>query len=580
VIAEYPQIGFAVVEAPANELQLSRKRLRAAGHEVWLDTAAQLAYTPNDPRWNDQWHVRTIRADLAWDRHMGSNSAVVAIMDTGVETTHEDLAANIWQNPNEVPGNGVDDDGNGYVDDVVGWDFDANDPVPNDVHGHGTACAGIAAAVGDNSIGISGVAPRARIMGLKASNDSGYFYVSANVPAYLYAADNGADVISMSFFSDSLSPAERAAIDYCWENGTLPVAAAGNDSTVFPYYPGAYENVVAVAAINSDLGKSSFSDWGSWVDVSAPGNGLIATAKNNGYGGFGGTSGACPHVAGVAALLFGAKPDATVQEVRNAIEDSARLQNQAPFGEFSNYGLVDADAALDFLLDGYIGRHRPKVRWISPLVRGGEGTITVYGRTLDVASVWAGGPLARVAPVARARDWMELPRAGLQERLSIQSTSGMLASVALPEVARYPLIEAAQDNGALVYGGFVDTVAADKLEMRGTRRSSGNIILECAFKRLPGTGPTKLVLKRRYAGGGTANERIQIYNWSAGSYPYGTWTTLRNEPEDDDSGTFTLDVPNPSNHVDYEGSVYVRIVRDSVPSGGELFVDQMYLEAG
>src|SRR6185295_7407802 len=166
-------------------------------------------------------------ADVAWDTLKGAPTVRVAVMDTGLDYTHPDLAANVWTNPGEIPSNGIDDDSNGYIDDVHGYDFAYNDSDPNDNFGHGTSCAGLVAARQDNGIGVTGVAPLCQLVGVKAALDSGYFYDSANVPALLYCADMGFQVISMSFYSDGVTPAEGDAINYCWNHGVLPVAAAG-----------------------------------------------------------------------------------------------------------------------------------------------------------------------------------------------------------------------------------------------------------------------------------------------------------------------------------------------------------------
>src|SRR5262249_20434849 len=152
------------------------------------------------------------------------------------------------------------------------------DSDPSDDNGHGTSCAGLVAAVQDNSTGVTGVAPHCRVAAVKASTSSGFFYASANVPAYVYCADMGFKLMSMSFFSTEVVPAERDAIAYCWAHGVLPVVAAGNDNSVLPFYPAAFPQSLSVGATsaNSDL-KAYFSDWGTWVNVAAPGISLWTT---------------------------------------------------------------------------------------------------------------------------------------------------------------------------------------------------------------------------------------------------------------------------------------------------------------
>jgi subtilisin family serine protease len=578
-VREYiPELKLAVIETTPKRLLATRARLTTVPgvERVELDRAAKPAYDPNDPKWGDLWHMRTIRADVAWNRSLGSNQGVVAIMDTGVDVAHEDLAANIWQNPKEIAGNGVDDDNNGYVDDTYGWDFVANDAVTDDVHGHGTACAGIAAAVGDNNIGMVGVAPRARIMALKAARNDGYFFLSSTLPAYIYAAKNGARALSMSFYSDSLSPAEREAIDYCAANGTLPVAAAGNDSTVLPYYPGAYENTLSVAAINQDLSKSGFSDWGSWVDVAAPGTGLTATKSGGGYQGFGGTSGACPHVAGLAALIFGAKPSATVAEVRNAIENTSRPLIQAPFGEYTTYGLVDSAAALDAVLDGDTAvRHAPMMRYATPI--GKNVTTRIYGRSLRAAplEIFAGNQ--RRTPSFVSRDYADVPLGAQGAEFGVFAGFRRIGTVVSPfsDQVVYPFIEGSTRSGGQVIGGFWDSLNVDRDAIRVTRQNGGQIVIEGTFRRVPSAGVRRMVIRRKYVNCPDATEKIEVYNWSTASYPYGSWSTVREGAASASWSRQTLGIPTPSSIPDYEGSVYVRITTSAVPENGELLIDQL-----
>jgi subtilisin family serine protease len=286
---EFKEIGYVLVQAPAGELQLTKSKLKmVSGVEaVEFDRVARVAYEPNDPYFPYQWNLPAMNLPDAWGLSLGTTPTTVAVIDTGVDYTHEDLVNNVWTNPGEVASNGIDDDGNGYVDDVHGYDFAYNDGEPNDNYGHGTACASIVAATPDNAIGLSGVAPMARIMGVKAALDSGYFYDSATVPAYLYAANNGARIFSCSFYADGVSQAEHEAIRYAVSKGVLPIVAAGNDYSIYPFYPGAYEEVIGVAALRDAGGgnvlKSSFSNYGSWVDVSAPGSGIFVAGSGGGY---------------------------------------------------------------------------------------------------------------------------------------------------------------------------------------------------------------------------------------------------------------------------------------------------------
>ena len=246
---------------------------------------AQLDCVPNDPQFNTLWGLHntgqmggTVDADIdapeAWNITCGSADVVVAVIDTGVDYTHQDLMANIWTNSGEIPGNGIDDDGNGYIDDVHGWDFVNSDNDPNDDYGHGTHCAGTIAAVGNNAKGIAGVSWNAKIMPLKAGSADGRFTLAAQLEAFSYARKMGADVISCSFGGTNYVSTVQTAIA---TSPAVVVCAAGNDGTnndVIPHYPASYNspNIIAVAATDRNDNLAGFSNYGlTSVDVAAPG---------------------------------------------------------------------------------------------------------------------------------------------------------------------------------------------------------------------------------------------------------------------------------------------------------------------
>ncbi|MCO5296196.1 MAG: S8 family serine peptidase [Fimbriimonadaceae bacterium] len=597
VTRRMPEIGWVVVSVPRRSLQATRARLnRWPGLRAEYDRAAEPAYAPNDPLWPQMWHYPAIGVDAAWDLSFGS-AVPVAVIDTGVMAEHEDLAANMWTNAGEIAGNGIDDDHNGYIDDVHGWDFAYSDADITDVFGHGTACAGIVAAVQDNGLGGTGVAPRAKIMALKTATNDGYFYDSATVPAYLYAAAMGARVLSMSYFSDRVSLAERDAMNYCTEHGVLPVAAAGNANSVIPFYPGAYPNVVAVAALDTNLLRAGFSNWGSWVDVAAPGVSLVTTTNDGSYTfGFAGTSGATPHVAGVAALLFGARPAATAAEVRDAIEDTAVPIVQAPFGEFSNYGRVDAFAALTALL-GTAAPPRPGVvRWMSPTAvsiayAASEEAIVhrgrIQGRGFQApgnVSVWWGPFPVRI--LARDRDWIDVDLPLAPGVLQVKVDGVTVGTVRMPAyelgadevhepVMIYGLAEAST-QGATLTGGFTETANQDGQEMRCTRREDGTILVQGTFQNVHLlTDRAYLKILRRYTPTSAGTERLYLYDWTSGSYPYGNWVQIGSRPLSA-GGFATYTVSNPSRFVDPEHTVYFLLqTTNDVVEGTELRIDML-----
>lgn len=301
--------------------------------------------TPNDPGFSNLWGMNNIGqtggtadADIdateAWDQHTGNGTVVVAVIDTGVAYDHPDLAANMWTNSGEIPGNGIDDDGNGYIDDVYGYNFVNNTANPYDDHGHGTHCAGTIAAVGNNGVGVAGVTWSARIMAVKFLSASGSGSTTGAISAVLYAANNGAQVMSNSWGGGGFSQALLDAINTADQAGALFVAAAGNsglNTDVSPNYPSNYavQNVVSVAATDhSDL-KASFSNYGlTTVDLGAPGVSVYSTVPTvgnaccsnpTGYHYLSGTSMATPHVSGAAALLFSRYPGISHYQVRDRL---------------------------------------------------------------------------------------------------------------------------------------------------------------------------------------------------------------------------------------------------------------------
>jgi hypothetical protein len=589
VIRVFPQIHYAVVRAKPGMLRAARKQLsswRGVQH-VEYDRCAKPAYDPNDEYWPNEWHMRAIRANYAWDTQRGDPNVAVAVIDTGVFTDHPDLAANIWVNSGEVPGNGVDDDNDGYVDDVNGYDFSNGDAVPNDVYGHGTACSGLVAGVQDNTIGVTGVAPGCKIMALKASTDDGYFYDSNNVAAYLFAADHGARVLSMSFFSDRVSQSERDGIDYCWTHGVLPVAASGNSASVLPYYPGAYDHVLSVAAVDGNLNKAGFSDYGSWVCVSAPGTGLYTTTNNGSYtSGFAGTSGACPHVAGLAALCFSANPLASPQDVMNAIEDTATLQNQAPYGEFSLYGLVNAEMAVARMSGGPVTAHPPALKYVSsiasvPISGGVSDTGVIRGRGFENGvTLTSGGRRVPVASVSR--NYIEFSPSSVPGNLTLTVNGTQVDSLTFPAVdfhGAYPMNEASTQSATLT-GGFKETLNPDGTVMTVSRRSDGSIVLQGTFHHVVPGSSFSLTLRRLYTTTTVGTETVQLYDWSSASYPYGSFVTIGSGNVPLSMTTSAYTVNNPSRFVDPEGTVYLLITTSTnLASGTQLRLDMSYLQS-
>ncbi len=301
-----------------------------------------------------------IDAVKAWDISTGSPDVVVAIIDSGVHTAHPDLKANIWVNTGETAGNGIDDDLNGYVDDVHGWDFIHNDNIPEDENGHGTHVAGTVAAVGNNDAGVAGVSWNAKLMVLRAFDKDGVGSAAAEIQSISYASAMGAHIINASWGGGSYSRALKDAID---ASPAVVVCAAGNggddligdNNDATPHYPSGYSsaNIIAVAATDQNDNLASFSNYGpSSVDVAAPGVNILSTANNGGYIYLHGTSMATPHVSGVAALVMGQSLAASDQNRLLAATDIiARIKSTVDplsslSGLISTGGRINAAKAL------------------------------------------------------------------------------------------------------------------------------------------------------------------------------------------------------------------------------------------
>ncbi|MEA3510623.1 MAG: S8 family serine peptidase, partial [Actinomycetota bacterium] len=324
------------------------------------DTAYELFA---EPLFGEQWALENtgqtggtpdadIDAPQAWERTIGQAGVVIAVVDTGVDLDHPDLTSRLWTNEGEIPGNGIDDDANGYIDDVHGWDTYSHDGDPNDEAWHGTAVAGVAAAAA-NGVGISGVAPGATIMVVRACQTS--CPTSAIVEGIAYALDNGARIVNLSLGSHTANDALEDAVNAAGAAGAVVVAASGNsgtDNDAWPIYPAGYpgNHIIAVAATdhNDELAASSgwASNYGSSsVDLGAPGV-SIRTTSPGGWTDESGTSFAAPHVAGAAALIRSLRPESTPESVSEllflSVDTLPGLTNKVATG-----GRLNAGGAVD-----------------------------------------------------------------------------------------------------------------------------------------------------------------------------------------------------------------------------------------
>jgi hypothetical protein len=292
---------------------------------------------PNDPMYNNLYALKDprllgdgpvvghINVEKAWDISTGSEDIVVAVIDSGIDYTHEDLAANMYINSGEIPNNGIDDDRNGYIDDVYGYDFYEYDGDPMDEYNHGTHCAGTIGAVGNNRAGVVGVNWNVKLMAVRFLGPDGIGDISGAIAAINYAVENGADILSNSWGGGGFSQTLLATIENARDHGVLFVAAAGNfinNNDLYPSYPASYNvsNIISVAATDKNDIRADFSNYGkNSVHLGAPGVKILSTVPSGGYEEYSGTSMATPHVAGAAALVRSVFPDISMNELKSRL---------------------------------------------------------------------------------------------------------------------------------------------------------------------------------------------------------------------------------------------------------------------
>jgi thermitase len=355
-LGENTDIGVQMVSVPSDGAGNVLGRLKNAEGVEFAepDATAEAADVPNDPSYSLQWGLAKIDAPDAWTTDHGSSNVVVAVVDTGVSLSHPDLASKI-----------------------VGSVNFSSSSTADDVNGHGSHVAGIIAAATNNGVGVAGLGWNTDILNVKALDDSGSGLYSNVINGITWAADHGADVINLSLGGTMDSPALESAVDYAWSKGAVVVAAAGNSASSAPFYPAYYPNAIAVAA-TTDLDKlASFSDYGDWVDVAAPGISIYSTVPG-GYQYMSGTSMAAPYVSGLAALLFA--EGLTNDQVRSRIQTTADNIGVAGIGS----GRIDAYRAVT-----QTSQPSPPANTAAPAITGSA----VVANTLQAsAGTWTGSP--------------------------------------------------------------------------------------------------------------------------------------------------------------------------------------------
>jgi subtilisin family serine protease len=357
-------------------------------------------------KYPDQWALQRVGFDSspesAWRLiKRDARPVIVAVIDTGLDWNHKNIDwSNIWRNPREAAGNGIDDDKNGYVDDLIGWDFLDRDNKPWDYDGHGTFIAGILAGSWNDKSGIAGVNPFARLMVLKAINNFGHSRASYLAQAIAYAADNGARVINLSVGGKQITKIEQAAVDYAYSKGVVIVVAAGNEGVELTNYGiAASDKVLSVSSTGFDDQRTVFSNWGK-VSVAAPGLDILSLRARRtdtmlGIEGVkytagaayvgddkrhyraSGTSFSAPLVSGLASLMIAKNPNLTNRQVMAIIKSTARDVATPGVDQYTGYGIIDAKAALKAPNDYFLFAGVSRVEVIS---KGNAQVVRVHGQ--------------------------------------------------------------------------------------------------------------------------------------------------------------------------------------------------------
>ncbi len=357
-------------------------------------------------KFDNQWAIKRVGFEEEklpqWQKKPPTAEDVtVAVVDTGLDWYHPDISHDrIWTNPNEVQGNGIDDDGNGYVDDIVGWNFVRNRNKPWDYDGHGTFVTGVIAAAQNNGIGISGISSSARIMPLKALDAFGRGYASMAAEAINYAAEHGARIINLSLGGRTLTKVEQLAIDHARSRGAIVVVAAGNSGKpLADFSPAGLRGVVTVTATDRKDRRAGFSNWGPLVDIAAPGVDVLSLrarrtdllslirgvkykrgesilGEDRSYYRASGTSFATPIVTGTITEILAGNPKLTAEQAVRMVLHSARDIETPGVDNYTGYGLLDASAALSADPDYF---NESRISGVMVITRSGKPVLRVLG---------------------------------------------------------------------------------------------------------------------------------------------------------------------------------------------------------
>jgi thermitase len=474
---------ISVIEVPEESIETTRASLQRTGlfRQVERDYWAHTAGNPNDPSFSSQWHLATIQAPAAWNMTTGSSGITIAIIDSGADATHPDLAPRL----------------------VAGWNFLTNSSNTQDVVGHGTAVSGTIAAATNNGIGVAGVTWSNPIMPLVVVDSTNYASYSNIAAAIDYAADHGARIINVSIGGTSSSSTLQSAVSYAWSKGAVVFAAAMNNSSSSPNYPAACTNAVAVSATDSTDTLASFSDYGSWIALSAPGVNILTTTMGGGYQYWSGTSFSSPIAAGVAALALSANPSLSPAALVGLLETNSDDLGPAGFDQNYGWGRVNAYKA--------VLAANPSISSIVGITITPEGTTLNAGQVQQFSAAVTGTSNTGVA-------WSVYPSTGTV------SASGLYTAPSFVSVAQTVVVTA--------------TSAAD-----GTKSASATINLN-STPVVQSTGAATLVAtdtttegnwKGKYGGDGynvfgdTINYPAYVTVTPSGNAPW-TWAASTSDP--------------------------------------------------
>jgi uncharacterized repeat protein (TIGR01451 family) len=441
-LSTLPALGVRMLRVPPGQECAWLDRLRAQPSVAFVEPDFPMhaadVLIPNDPDWNRQWSLERIQMPPAWGLAATQTQILIGIVDSGVQLNHPDLASQVWTNLDEVPGNQLDDDQNGMIDDVHGWHFyhvwtpQGYIPAENanvwDDYGHGTHISGIAAAATHNATGIASVSWDAQALPVKVLDQYGNGWYSDIAAGIVYAVDNGAKVINLSLGGAPASATLRLAIDYAIDHGSLVVASAGNEGGAV-WYPAAYSPVLAVAATDASDQRASFSNYGPEIDLAAPGSGIYSTWNFGNYLSKSGTSMAAPHVSGLVAFLWSSWPTLSASEVITTLMRTADDITEPGYDPFTGWGRINAYRSAAWLA----GRPDLWAALVAPLtVQPGE----IFTYTISIGNQGSAGAINVWITDTLPAGVEALEPASWNIDLLNPSTSPM--TLTLPVIARQP----------------------------------------------------------------------------------------------------------------------------------------------